>query len=68
MMRMSHKMMPTIASQPRPKKLSVKVLFINFKWVLYKSELYLVTTFTDPHEKVVRFDVPMDEILVMEIF
>lgn len=32
------------------------------------NDVELVTTFTDPHEKVVRFDVPMDEILVMEIF
>ena len=29
---------------------------------------YLVTAFTDTHEKVIRFNVSMNEILVVEIF
>ena len=39
-------------------------------WIFSEHTLkvYLVTTLTDPHEKVVRFDVPMNEILVVEIF
>ena len=39
-------------------------------WIFSDHTLkaYLVTTLTNPHEKVVRFDVSMNEILVVEIF
>lgn len=30
--------------------------------------MYLVTAFTNPHEEVIRFNVSMNEILVVEIF
>ena len=30
--------------------------------------IYLVTAFTDTHEKVIRLNVSMNEILVVEIF
>ena len=38
-------------------------------WIFpdHALKAYLVTTFTNPHEKVVRFDVSMNEILVVEI-
>lgn len=42
----------------------------SMAWIFSDHTLkaYLVTALTDPHEKVVRFDVSMNEILVVEIF
>lgn len=38
------------------------------KSVILLFEIYLVTAFTDTHEKVIRLNVSMNEILVVEIF
>lgn len=58
-----------------------KALFIMHQWLQSayhnlggireeqkNKVLYLVTVFTDAHKKIVRFDVSMNEILVVEIF
>lgn len=47
----------------------VKVL-LNWPQMYYQhfNRAYLVTIFTSAHEKVVRFDVSMNEIFIVEIF